>query len=71
MREGGMEGEEGRIEGGSERGMGGGGRVGGTEGRREGRREGGWEPASISYLYPLVKPTLDYASASCDLYTTT
>ena len=25
---------------------------------------------SISYLYPLVKPTLDYASASCDLYTT-
>ena len=38
MREGGMEGEERRREGGSERGMGGGG--GGTEGRREGRRMG-------------------------------
>ena len=25
----------------------------------------------LVYLYPLVKPTLDYASASCDLYTTT
>ena len=50
------------------------------EGRRDGEREGGKEgrrmgtrakPASISYLYPLVKPALDYASASCDLYTTT
>ena len=36
MRKGGMEGEEGRREGGSERRMGGGGR----EGRREGRRMG-------------------------------
>ena len=23
------------------------------------------------YLYPLVRPTLEYASAVCDLYTTT
>ena len=35
----GMEGEEGRREGGSDRGMGGGGR----EGRRDGEREGGKE----------------------------
>ena len=62
-----------------------GGRVGGTEGRREGRREGGKEGRRMgtrakpgnqlvyhnNYLYPLVKPTLDYDSASCDLYTTT
>ena len=77
MRKGGTEGEEGRREGGSERGMQGaeGGRVGGTERGKEGRRMGTrakpGKPASISYLYPLVKPTLDYASASCDLYTTT
>ena len=76
-REGGMDGEEGRREGGSERGMGAeGGRVGGTEGRREGRRMGtrakpGNQLVYHNYLYPLVKPTLDYASASCDLYTTT
>ena len=24
---------------------------------------------SIIYLYPLVRPTLEYASAVCDLYT--
>ena len=78
-----MEGEEGRR--GRERARDGGRREGGLEGRREGmreggkegRREGGWEPgqsrvtSSISYLYPLVKPTLAYASAGCDLYTTT
>ena len=73
-----MEGEEGRREGRME---------GGAEGRRDGetkggkevRREGGREPerspvtslASILYLCPLVRPTLDYASAGCDLYTTT
>ena len=28
-------------------------------------------PSSIFYLYPLVRPTLEYASAVCDLYTTT
>ena len=75
-----MEGEEGRREGGSERGIGGGdGREGrrdrGTERGKEGRRMGtrakpGNQLVPISYLYPLVKPTLDYASASCDLYTT-
>ena len=82
MRKGGREGWRVKKggEGGSERGMGGGWRVGGTERGKEGRREGGKEdgnpgeagyPASISYLYPLVKPTLAYASAGCDLYTTT
>ena len=69
MRKGGMEGEEGRREVGSERGVGGGEREGGKEGRRMGTRA---KPGNqLSYLYPLVKPTLDYASASCDLYTTT
>ena len=53
-------------------------RVGGTERGKEGRREGGGrnpnqagKPSSILYLYPLVRPTLDYASASCALYPTT
>ena len=42
MRKGGMEGDEGRREGGSERGMGAeGGRVRGTEGRRERRGKEG------------------------------
>ena len=35
------------------------------------RAKPGNHASSVSYLYPLVKPTLDYASASCDLYTTT
>ena len=48
-----------------------GGRVGGTEGRRMGPERSRVTSYSISYLYPLVKPTLDDASASCDLYTTT
>ena len=67
-----MEGEEGRREGG----MGGGGREGrrdgGTERGKEGRRMGTRaKPGNQLYLYPLVKPTLDNAPASCDLYTTT
>ena len=64
MRKGGMEGEEGRREGG---------RVGGTKGGKEGRREGTRaKPGNqLLYLYPLVSTTLDYASAGCDLYTTT
>ena len=44
-----------------------GGRVGGMkrgkEVKKKGRRDG--------YLYPLVRSTLDCASAGCDLYTTT
>ena len=54
---------------------------GGREGRRDGERVGGKEGRRMGtrakpgnqlvYLYSLVKPTLDYASASCDLYTTT
>ena len=51
MRKGGrgMEGEEGRREGGSERGMGAeGGRVGGTERGKEGRREEGKEDGNPS-----------------------
>ena len=43
MRKGGMEGEEGRREGGSERARDGGRRDGGSEGRRDGEREGGKE----------------------------
>ena len=59
-----MEGEEGRREGWSE-----GRPERGKEARRMGTRA---KPGNqLVYLYPLVKPTLDYASASCDLYTTT
>ena len=76
MEEGGSRDEEGRegwrVKKGGERegaGEGWGRRDGGKEGRRMGTRA---KPGNqLSYLYPLVKPTLDYASASCDLYTTT
>ena len=77
MRKGGREGwmvkKGGEREGASE---GWGRREGGSEGRREGRRMGTRAKPSNqlvyhNYLYPLVKPTLDYTSASCDLYTTT
>ena len=57
-----MEGEEGRRDGG---------RDGGTKRGKEGRREGTrTKPGNqlVLYLYPLVRPTLDYASAGCDLY---
>ena len=61
------------------------GREGGMDGGAEGRRGGGTERQSrlcpvilygmnsihILNLYPLVRPTLEYASAVCDLYTTT
>ena len=61
--ENGREGEEGRRVGGTKR---------GKEGRTEGTRaKPGNHAASILHLYPLVRPTLDYASAGCDLYTTT
>ena len=72
-----MEGEEGRREraGASE---GWGRREGGSERGKEGRRMGtrATPGNQLVYhiciqVYPLVKPTLDYASASCDLYTTT
>ena len=53
----------------------------GAEGRRDEEREGEKEGRRMGtrakpgnqlvYLYPLVKPTLDCASAVCDLYTTT
>ena len=67
----------GEREGASERGMGAeGGRVGGTERGKEGRRMGTRAKPGNQLVYhicihALVKPTLDYASASCDLYTTT
>ena len=49
MRKGGMEGEEGRREGGSERGMGGGGREGRRDGGTErGKGEGGKEDGNPS-----------------------
>ena len=78
-REGRIKGEEGRREGGREGGMEEGGwearRDGGTERGKDGRREGtrakpGNQLTSMLYLYPLVRPTLDYASSGCDLYTT-
>ena len=74
MRNGGSEGW--RVKKGGEREGRDGRRDGGTERGKEGRMEGGREPedgqpASILYLYPLVRPTLCYASAGCDLYTTT
>ena len=52
-----------------------GGRVGGTERGKEGRRMGTRAKPGNQLVYHicihLLKPTLDYASASCDLYTTT
>ena len=48
-------------------------RAGGTKRGKEGRTEGTRaKPGNqLVYLYPLVRPTLDYASAGCDLYITT
>ena len=71
-----MEGEEGRREGGSERGMGGGGREGrrdgGMERGKEGRRMGTRAKPGNQLVYHIcIHLHLDYASASCDLYTTT
>ena len=65
-----MEGEEGRR--GRERARDGGWR----EGRRDGEREGGKEGRRMGTRAKpgnqlVVKPTLAYASAGCDLYTTT
>ena len=57
-----MEDEEGKREGG----MGG----GGKEGRRDGRTERGKEDGNPSEA-GFVRPTLEYASAICDLFTTT
>ena len=62
--------KEGEKEGGSE-----GRRVGGTKRGKGVRREGRGEPersrVTSEYTYPLVRHTLDYASAGCDLYTAT
>ena len=59
-------GKEGKREGGKE-----GRREGGTEGRRMGTRAKPGNQLAYHILCPLVKPTLAYASASCDIYTTT